>query len=163
MKRNKVLVLLAATILLTTASIFAQQGHGKMQGPQEGNRIMRGIPDLTEYQLDNIKDLHMAHLKEIKPLKNDVKINKVILETLQTEDKPDLDKINDLIEKNGTLLTDIRKNQVAHKLEIRNLLTDDQKIFFDNKIQRMRRASHDKFHGKGMGAHRGMGHNRRSR
>ena len=158
MKRNKIILLLAATLLLTTASLFSQKGPGKMQGPKEGTRMLMGIPDLTEEQMDQIKDLHIAHLKDIKPLKNDVKINNAILEALQTDDEPDLNKINDLIEKNGNLLTDIRKKQVAHKLETRSLLTDDQKVFFDNRMQKMRRASKAKFQGGRTGPGRGSGY-----
>ncbi len=174
MKMKKVIILLAATFLLTTLSLNAQRGPGYGQGTPEGNHMLRGIPDLTEAQMDQIKDLHTAHLKDIKPLKNDIKINNAILEALQTEDEPDLDKINDLIEKNGKLMTDIRKKQVAHKMEIRSILTDDQKVFFDNKMQRMRMTSKAKFQGGGMGpgvesgyhhgpmgaAHRGMGYHR---
>jgi Spy/CpxP family protein refolding chaperone len=172
MKRNKILLLMGA-FLLSAGSLTAQYRTGQMQGPPEGNRMLMGIPDLTEGQLDQIKDLHTAHLKDIKPLKNDVKINHAILDALQTEDDPDLNRINELIEENGKLLTEIRKKQVAHKLEIRNLLTDDQKIFFDNKMQRMRMASKARFEGRRMhpgrglgyhqdrpGYHRGMGYNR---
>ncbi|MBL7113586.1 MAG: periplasmic heavy metal sensor [Bacteroidales bacterium] len=160
MKREKVILLLATTFMLTTISLSAQRGPGYGQGTPEGNHMLKGIPDLSEDQMDQIKDLHTAHLKDIKPLKNDVKINNAILDALQTEDEPDLGKINELIEENGKLLTDIRKKQVAHKMEIRSLLTDDQKVFFDNKMQRMRIASKAKFQGGRMGAHPGMGYHR---
>ena len=159
MKRNRsILLFVAVTLLLAAGNTIAQHGPGKMQGPPDGNRMLMGIPDLAEEQLDHIKGLHTAHLKDIKPLKNDVKINNAILDALQTEDVPDLDKINELIEKNGRLLTDLRKKQVAHKMEIRSLLTDDQKVFFDNKMQRMRMASNAKFQGGRMGPGRGLGY-----
>ncbi len=107
-----------------------------------GERSMRerplGIPDLTEDQMEQIKDLNTAHLKDIQSLENDLKINKSKLDALMTEDNPDMNEINSLIEKNGDLLTEIQKKNVAHKLEIRSLLTDEQKVYFDNRMPRLR-------------------------
>jgi len=158
MKREKVILIAAVILLLTAGNMFAQRGPAQWQDPPQGSRMLMGIPDLTEEQLDQIKDLQITHLKDIRPMKNDIKINNAILEALQTEDEPDMGKINELIEENGKLFTEIRKKQVSHKMEIRNLLTDDQKVFFDNKMHRMRKTFRNEYRGDGMRPFRGPGY-----
>jgi len=157
MKKIKVL-LAAGAFLLTTGTITAQWGAGYGQGALDGGRFFMGIPDLTLEQRDQIRDLRSEHLNNIKPLRNDVRINNILLETLQTEDDPDMNEINELIEKNGKLLTEIRKKQAAHNMEIRNLLTDEQKVFFDDRIQRMGRNAEANYLGRGMGPGSGYGY-----
>ena len=149
MKKHK-LLWIAGILLLATGSVIAQRGPGYGQGTPGGNRMLMGIPDLTEDQITQMKELHTAHLKDILPLNNDLRINNAKLQALQTEDEPDLKEINGLIEKNGNLRTELLKKKVAHKMEIRSLLTDDQKVFFDNRMQRMRYASRGNFKGKDM-------------
>jgi Spy/CpxP family protein refolding chaperone len=155
MKKITAILILGVMVSITTGNAFSQQEKEQWRPPMERNRLLMGIPDLTEEQQDEIRDLRTVHLKEITPLRNEVKINNAMLQSLQTEDDPDMNEINGLIEKNGKLLTEIRKKQVAHKMEIRSLLTDEQKVFFDNRMQRTGRAAGENSQGRGMGPGRG--------
>jgi len=119
-----------------TATLFAQPGYRNYMKPGENYSMLTGIPDLTEEHKEQIRNLHTAYLKNIQPLKNDMKINKAKLDALLTEDQPDMNEIYKLIDDNGKIRTELHKKQVAHRLEIRNLLTDEQKIFFDSRPHR---------------------------
>ena len=158
MKRNKKFLIAIGLFLLMSICAIGQRGPGPIQDQQYGHRPLMGIPDLTEEQMDQIKDLQIAHLKETRTLKNDIKINNATLEAMQTEDNPDMDKMIELIERNGKLLTELRKKQLAHEMEIRNLLTDDQKVFFDNRMQRTRYNAGAGFGGNRMAPGRGYGY-----
>jgi len=120
-----------------TTNFYAQQGYGRDQiRLGERDRETLGIPGLTEEQKEQIKNLHTAYLKDSQPLINELKINRANLDTLLTEDHPDVNEINKLIDENGKLMNELRKKQVAQNLGIRNLLTDKQKVFFDNMTLR---------------------------
>lgn len=125
---------------------FALNTFGQPRYPSRfrGERLQRehflGIPDLTDEQIEQIKDIQIAHLKDIQPIQNDLKINRATLNALLTEYEPDTTEINKLIERNSQLSAEIQKKNVAYKFRVRNLLTDDQKVYFDNRM-------HDRRHG----------------
>jgi Spy/CpxP family protein refolding chaperone len=120
-----------------TTNFYAQQGFGRDQIRQgERDREILEIPGLTGEQKEQIKNLHTDYLRDIQPFKNELNINRANLDALVTEDNPDMNEIKNLIYENGKLMTELRKKQVAHKLEIRDLLTEEQKVFFDNRTLR---------------------------
>jgi len=129
-------VLILVSLTGITSISYAQQGYRSQAGPAERGRLLPGIPDLTEEQKEQIKNLQTAYLKDIQELKNEMKINKAKLDALLTEDQPNMNEINMLLEDNGKMLTELRKKQIAHKMEIRDLLTEEQKIIFDNRTLR---------------------------
>ena len=116
--------------------------QGKGYGPQQGQ--CQWIPDLTEEQQEQIKELRTAHLKEVQSLRSEMMINKAKMNALMIEDDPDLDQINKLIEETGAIQIEMRKNAAAHKLEVLELLTDEQKVVMDSRTGR----SKGNFHGQ---------------
>ena len=93
-------------------------------------------------------DLRVKHWKDVKSLQDDLAEKRVKLQSLRTEDKVDMDEINDLIEEAGKIRIDLAKKREAHRQEVRSLLTDSQRIVFDNHQGRGNRG------GRG---HRGAG------
>jgi len=138
MKKSIKILTVTILVLLSGIStrIFAQQGYWRQPGPAERERQIPGLLDLTEEQQEQITDLRTAYLKDIQPLKNELNINKAKLDALLTEDNPQVNEINNLIENNGKIQIEIRKKQVAHQLEIRKLLDDEQKVIFDSRPHR---------------------------
>jgi len=143
-KMNKYLIVLTVTSFLfgIIQITSAQSGYGKglnkpgMQGrefgPQQAERHM-WIPDMSEEQREQIKELRTAHLKDVQSMKSELKINKARMDALMIEDDPGLNDINKLIEESGAIQIELRKKSASHKLEIRKLLTDEQKLFLDNR------------------------------
>jgi Spy/CpxP family protein refolding chaperone len=56
---------------------------------------------------------------------------KARLRTLSTGVKVDMDKINRVIEDFGEMRTEMMKMRAQHRQDIRELLTDEQRVMFD--------------------------------
>lgn len=154
----KKLILLAALALgLTFSAAIAQPGPGMGQKGQRGHgrnfdkpgmgRGMNMLPDLTEEQQSKIEDLHISFYKSVKPTKDKLAELKVKMRTLSTAEKVDMGDINDLIDEIGALKIKLAKMQAAHHQKVRELLTEKQRIIFDQHRGR----------GDGMGRGNGMG------
>lgn len=88
------------------------------------------IPDLTPDQLSKIEKLRLEHQKEMLPIRTKMQALRLDLRTMIMEEQ-DQKKIDDKIEEIGKIRTELMKKQVKHRLAIRSLLTDDQKVYFD--------------------------------
>jgi Spy/CpxP family protein refolding chaperone len=132
---------LAAAGMLTglVQMTAAQPGYGR--GPEKRGferqeacpryeQCPRLMAELTEEQDSQISVLKTAHLKDVQPLKGEININEAKIDALIIQDDPDVKALLSLIEENGRLRTEIRKKKVMHQLEIRKLLTDEQKVAF---------------------------------
>ena len=122
-------LMIIAVMIVVSGSMFAQgpQGNNKNQGY---NSCMN-IPDLSDEQEEKIKDLRTLHMKEVMPLKNILNEKRAHIKTISTGDNADINKIYAAIDEIGKLRTDIQKKGAKHRQDIRNVLTDDQRVFFD--------------------------------
>lgn len=102
-----------------------------MMKPPKHQKELAPIPDLTEEQKEQIKELEINHMKETLTLKNQLGEKEARLRTLSTADNVDINLIYEQIEEIGELKTQMMKQQAALHQEIRKILTDDQKVFFD--------------------------------
>jgi len=141
--RTKYFKVAIITLILTSllVGVCLAQPPGK-RGPrlEMGERFLERIPDLTDKQKEQIKDLKTAHLKEVLPLRNQVQEKQAHLKSISTGDNVDMDKVNNTIEEIGKLKLEMAKKRAAHKQEIRNILTEDQRVVFDSKP--MKRGRH---------------------
>lgn len=129
------LLLIAAFFIATSGTAYAQcpKNEGKdgipMQDDMAPAHMM--IPDLTDAQKDAMETLRLDHMKAVQPLHNEIAEKQARLRTLQTADKVNMVEVNRVIEDVGALHTRIMKLKAAHHQEIRSLLTDEQRVFFD--------------------------------
>lgn len=135
---SKLCMLLVAASVALTGSAFAQHPgmHPSEMAKQrmfekEDAQHMPMIPDLTEKQEAQIRELRTAYMKATLPLKNQLMEKEARLHTLSTAEKVNMKEINNIIEEIGTLKTAIMKKQAAHHQEVRTLLTEEQRLFFD--------------------------------
>ena len=91
----------------------------------------RCVPNFSILTEDQIKEIHLAHMKDVQSLKDEVKINRVKVDVLLKTDDPDMKEIVGLVEANGKLLTQIQVKSFEQKISVRSLLTDEQKIIYD--------------------------------
>jgi len=125
-------------------------GTGRMHHEGSGglNRMQLHL-ELSDEQLDQIKELHLNLQKEILPVKNKIREKWAQLHTLITENG-NATQIDRLIEEIGNLQVSIDKQKVRTHLKVRELLTDEQKIKFDASPG-LRFMLDDQFHfGPGM-------------
>jgi Spy/CpxP family protein refolding chaperone len=136
--KSKQIVLPIAVLLLVAGSAFAQplempeQGAGRegMHGRKMSeHRAM--IPDLTKEQQEQIKALRVELMQTMQPLRNELGEKKAQFRTLTTQEKVNMNKVNQLIDEMGKLHTKMMKLKASHQQSIRQLLTDEQRVFFD--------------------------------
>ena len=139
---NYLSVVIFTCFLAGQVSVNAQQPgaeikmeHGqRMEKGNFGNDHSRmGLPNLTDDQKTKMKDLRLAHMKEVQPLQNQLGELRAKQRTLTTAEKPDMKLINANIDEITKVQSQLMKSQAQMKQQIRALLTDEQRIAFDNK------------------------------
>ena len=163
MKTKKVITittLLVAFILFANVNSFAQYGKGQGKGMCMKENTCCGIPDLTDEQETKIENLKTAHMKEMLPLKNQMGEKRAQLKTLTTADKVDMAAVNKKIDEIGSLKVEMMKKKEAHRQDVRALLNDNQRLYFDMHKgkgygHKGGKRGHGMQHGRGQGYNRG--------
>lgn len=106
-----------------------EKGTTEVAAPKKSKDGM----NLSDEQKQKMKDIRFKTEKEVLPLKNQLAEKKARLKTLTTVDKPDMNEINKTIDEMSALRSQIEKKRVASKMEVRSLLTDEQRLLFDMK------------------------------
>ena len=148
MRTKLLLTTLVLTFALSVCASFAQPFDDDMRMIRHKRSFMN-IPDLTEDQISKIQKLRLEHQKEMLPIKTKLQSKQLELRTMILEES-DQKNIETKIEDIGQIRTEMMKKRMAHRLQIRDLLTDKQKVHFDT----MGFGRHDR-HGRGMG-HKGF-------
>lgn len=143
-----------AALLINSSSVFAQPMNQRpMRAPMcAGMENM--IPKLTDDQKAKIQEFRVAHMKEVTPIQNMIKEKQARLNTLTSADKQDMNEVNKTIDEIAKLKADLMKKRVEHQNQIRSILTDEQKVYFNAHIASGRGMMGQ---GNGQGMHRGKG------
>lgn len=135
-------ILLMTLLLGLTASSFAQRGQNKRTfqdrpGPcayqaNDVNRAMFRIPDLTDEQKEQIRNIRLENRSAMLPYRNQINEKRARLQTLTTGDQQDLDAANQVVEEIGVLRTEMMKQRLANRVKVRDVLTEEQRVIFDS-------------------------------
>lgn len=109
-------------------------GNGPGKGYRDGSAPMDRMEtwlDLSEEQTTKVEKLHLDLQKETLPLRNKIREKNAQLNTMITEGE-NKTRVDQLVEEIGSLRTEIQKLRMNTHLKVRGLLTDEQKIKFDN-------------------------------
>lgn len=144
MKRIRNILMVALVLTSTTAMAQGPRFRGG-----DGNAIQQGRYgyrnlNLTPEQEKKINDLRVKHIKEITPLRNELNEKQARLRTLESASKPDMAAINKTVDEISTIKAKLMKTRAAHRAEVSQQLTDDQRVLFNSRG-----------YGKGMRGHRG--------
>lgn len=123
------------TVLIGLALILAFPLLAQKSGAERCEKAC-GIPDLTAEQTTKIQTLRLEFEKAILALQTDLKTKRLEFRGLMME-RADQKKLEAKIDEMAKVSADIQKKALAHRNEIRNLLTDEQKKFFDQKCSGM--------------------------
>jgi Spy/CpxP family protein refolding chaperone len=121
-------------VLFMAGSLMAQA-----PGPPASAQGGSGALNLTEDQEKQIQELKTGLHKAVTPLRSRLHVMEAELQALSVAESPDEVAISRKIEEMGKLRIQIQKLEVLNRVKIRNLLTDEQKVRFDNMGQRMRK------------------------
>jgi Spy/CpxP family protein refolding chaperone len=129
MKKTGGLMLTQKRILFLIA--FLLFGQGFAFGPKMGKiGPLSHIPNLTTDQMNKIEKLRLQHEKEILPLSVELQKKEIELESLLGEGVDDK-RIDDKVEEIGRIRVEINKKQVRHRLAVLKILTNEQRVYFD--------------------------------
>ena len=134
-KRMTMVLLVITPLMVVLAFAQARQpGHERTAGMNRGEeRSERMIPDMTEEQKEEMKQLRLKSMEESLPLRNQLNENKARYRTLSTATNVDMRAINKLVDESGKIETELKKKAAANHQQIRMLLTDEQRVIFDSR------------------------------
>jgi Spy/CpxP family protein refolding chaperone len=140
----KKITLMLALLVMTTLATLAQPPReggrpdcpmavGPQMDDDNGNRMdrMAARLELTDEQQAKFEQSMIENHKVMKPLQNQLDEKRAALKTLTSAEKVDKVKIDKTIHEIGELHTAILKAKVNHQIAIRAMLTDKQKMIFD--------------------------------
>jgi Spy/CpxP family protein refolding chaperone len=133
MKKTIPIVILMLSFLFLASTLLAQETKPQKKG-------FKTKLGLAPEQKEKIEDIRFNFQKESIRLKADLKIAKLELKSLMSEEELDKGKIYRKIEELSNLRTKLAKNQVDKKMAIRQILTKEQlemlKEFKSRRIKR---------------------------
>lgn len=133
-------------------------GMGRGMGMMGGMGPMRGAADwkdsLTKEQREKLDRMHLKLMKELLPLKDAKNTKKNEINLMVTADKPSKAAISKKAAEIADLSRQITEKKTLHHLEVREMLTLEQRPKFDMHLLRQSAIGHGD--GKRCGMGRGM-------
>ena len=126
--------LIIGIVLMTTLVAFAQPSRdGARPERNQESRMDRMAQklELSEDQKTQFEQAKISNYKVTKPLRNQLAEKKAALKTLTTAEKVNQGQVNQTIDEIGDLQTAMLKAKVNHQIAMRAMLTDKQKMLFD--------------------------------
>lgn len=124
-----------------------QQNRQIAQNERAQGQQMR-LPNLTDEQKEQIKAIRLNGQKEALPLRNELMEKKARLRTLTTSEDYNENSVNNTIDEISELEASLMKLRQNHRQEVREILTEEQRIIFDSASQRGKRKGNNDQRGK---------------
>jgi Spy/CpxP family protein refolding chaperone len=141
-KLNIIAVALALSLFIT-GSVNAQPAGGRGLGPAGGKgngpcgqECLQGqgrsfALDLTDEQKAKMEDLRLEQYKAMKPLRNEMNELRAKKQTLMSADEVDVKAVHKIIDEQTALSNQMQKLQLEHRLAVRSILTEQQRMKMD--------------------------------
>lgn len=110
------------------------RGKGRMQGQEKGKR--HDALNLSDQQKEQMQELRLAHLKKIQPIQNELDEIRVKQRNLMSAGQPDMKALMANADKVSDLRNQMMKEKVTHRLEVRKVLNEDQRVLWDARPMR---------------------------
>jgi Spy/CpxP family protein refolding chaperone len=135
-------IALAASLAFDAA---AGEGHGRKHGPPPIDRVLDRHAEelgLDDAVLEQVRAIGARARAEEEPLRETLRAQRDELHELLRQDAPDTDAVMRQAEEIGSVETELHKARLRTLLEVRTLLTPEQRAklesIFEEKRQRMR-------------------------
>ncbi len=130
--RIKTALFFAVTLIMASGfDAIAQRGQG-MSGRGGMQEVCPNIPGLTEEQRSEIMDLRTSHMSEMQQYRDQIDINRAQYRALMRSEPADMTAIEANIEERADIRTQMQKKQAGHHQSVRQLLTEEQRVWFDS-------------------------------
>ena len=112
------------------------RGNGQGYGPGAGQGNGRGdctanIPGLTKDQDAQVLKLRADHFRKAELTRAEIGEKQARMNTLRLAENPDAKAIDKTIDEIAALRGNLMKERETHRRDVKALLTDDQKVWFD--------------------------------
>jgi len=127
--------LLLFAVFLSLSSVLSAQGYGRGYGRMNGagnGYFCNNLPNLTEEQKTKLDAMRTEHWKSVQNDRNLIAEKAAHLRTLRTADNVDMKAINKTIDEMNVIRTQMQKSREKHIQDVRSILTDEQRVYFDN-------------------------------
>ncbi len=114
---------------------LAQRGMARRDDRpmQRREAVCIGVDDLTSEQETQIRELRNARLEQRIEHRNQMDALRVKKRTEMTKAQPNMDEVNRIIDEMSDLRAQRLKKNASHRQEIRNMLTEEQRLQFDSR------------------------------
>lgn len=148
MKNFKTLIVGALVVaVVATVPLMSQESPEKK--PMMHQEMMcQSKLNLSPDQKEKLQKIRLDFQKEILPLKTKLQTKMLELRQLTLE-KAEITKINTKIDEIAQARAEIHKKAYAHRLEVRKILTEEQKKIFDNMCHHLGKHTGRGFMGQG--------------
>ena len=143
MKKQIMIFAVAAILSLGAAFTASAQHHDSGKFDHSPTAFL----GLTDDQNKKIEAIHQDNRKNTLSINLQIEEKESHLKTLRFADKPDMNAINATVEEIGKLKIEREKIRETEFQDVRKVLTEDQRIKFDEMMS--------KFNPNGMGHHHG--------
>jgi Spy/CpxP family protein refolding chaperone len=135
MKKKLILIAtIASALVLLFVLVYAQ-------APQQQRMKAMDKLNLTDDQINNLKDIQYNFQKIVIGLRADMQSSRLELRHLMMQDKPDQNAIANLVDKIGETQKKLLKQRIDKRLAMKAILTPDQlKKFMQMRGDRMGRG-----------------------
>lgn len=131
MRRSTILTLILFSAL-SFGNLFAQRAP---RMDNDGPRAMKMAQlDLTEQQQTQIDKLRLEHQKDMTPLRDEIRSLESEFRLMIIDEKASESKLKKQAAKISTKRTEMQLMRAKHLRQVRSLLTDEQKVKFDQHI-----------------------------
>jgi Spy/CpxP family protein refolding chaperone len=125
-----------------TAIQPGQPGQGrhlqymKQMGQRRPGENCLNMEGLTEDQKAALRKLHVARMEKSIQHRSQMEVLQARKRSAMIMKDTNINEVNKIIDEMGALSTAWMKEAVAHREEIRKLLTDEQRVLFDSRSAR---------------------------
>ena len=146
--------MIVALLAVNTGLLIAQKDQNEpLPGHNRPENEMLMPPPLSEQQKEKMKELRIAHMKEVQPIQNELRELKTRYRTLSTSANPNTAEINKNIDAQTAAMNKLMKARTLHQQEMRKVLTDEQRLLRDMNAGKQNARKFRGYPGPG----RGMG------
>lgn len=137
--KTRILSLALIAVFAFSVTAMAQQPERQRRSPEQREMMAKRFDReranfkefFTEEQQEKLKELRLESTKEIQPLRNELNELRAKQRTLTTAEKADIKAIDNNIEKMADVQVQIQKIRAKEHQKIRSMLSDEQRIKFD--------------------------------
>lgn len=138
---NRIFLPMLSAALIAVTPLCAQKKEIKKEGDKKDEKkeviIKRGPGmhheglNLTDEQEKKMEQIHLKTGKETRILRNRIAEKKAHLKTELSMDNPNMGEVNKTVDEIHSFKAELQKKQIASRMEIRSMLTEEQRAKFD--------------------------------